>query len=106
MVRAMSDPEAALCSRETLSSSSSKEGDDLRAVRRSGATRLLPEPSRYLPREVCSHDASWQPGGASRTPAPAAVRQRTQPHHRGAQQDPGTVHAEAREVRLGLGEVG
>ena len=32
------------------------------------------------------------------TPAPAAVRRRSQPHHRGAQQDAGAHHAEAREV--------
>lgn len=98
--------------RKALSTPASQESDDLCASRGAGLLpNVIPERRQHTSTEVrpsAGHAASPQHAAAlpdqrtvgvspdPRSPAPASVRQpaRPQPHHRGAQQNPGTLHAE------------
>lgn len=101
--------------REALSAPAAEEGDDLRPP---GGARLHvllsvpkpPERPRSEVRPVPGHvppphhpstvAARWPRPPNPRPPAPAPIWQlaRAQPHYRGAQQNPGALHAEVRKV--------
>lgn len=73
---------------EAIASSTSKEDHDLRTCRGHGALFAhLPEVLRPLRARF----SKWAPGAVRCAARPAAP---AQPHHRGAQQDPGPHHAE------------
>lgn len=108
--------EVALYARwEALSAPAAQEGDDMCPPGGAGLHVLLtipkpPERSRSEVHPVPGHVppphhpptvAAGRPGPPiSRPPTPAPIRQlaRAQPHYRGAQQNPGALHAEVRKV--------